>query len=182
MYSRVENGVPRHFCEALRVTVNMTGTYMFTSASTMDTYGSLYQGSFNPERPSLNQRAFDDDNGGNGQFKITDYLEAGASYILLVTTFAEQVTGPFSITGSGPRAVGFARMNITWPTTTSTMGTFNGSMPGNTTTWGMMNSSIFGSTTMGSFNRTTPMNTTTGTGKEHHVSRVPRHRPSFGSK
>jgi len=49
---------------------------------------------------------FDDDSGGDQQFRISLVLKSKKHYILLVTTFAPNVTGWFTITAVGPAPVG----------------------------------------------------------------------------
>jgi hypothetical protein len=55
--------------------------------------------------PSDNLIASDDDGGGNGQFKITRYLQFGRTYILVVTTHGSGTTGSFSIRVTGPASL-----------------------------------------------------------------------------
>ena len=118
MYSRSENSTSTHYYDAIQVIVNTTGTYNFTSSSNIDTYGFLYQGSFYPFEPSINLLVQDDDNAGNGQFKLSVFLQAGVPYTLVVTTFGERVTGEFSIIATGPSAVSFISSNSTVEITT----------------------------------------------------------------
>ena len=71
----------------------------------MDTYGCFYQTSFDPSIPSRNLIAYDDDGGGGLQFLITSSLLSGGTYILVVTTYATNVTGSYSVRAVGPAAV-----------------------------------------------------------------------------
>ncbi len=93
------------------MTVNTTGTYTFTSLSSFDTYGYLYDSYFYPFDPSSNLITQNDDSGGNGQFKLSAFLEVGVPYNLVFTTFREGETGPFSILASGPNEVYFIPVN-----------------------------------------------------------------------
>ena len=142
MYVRNDYLEGQKYYEARQVVVNMTGAYMFTSSSSMDTVGSLYQGFFDPSRQSYSQRVEDDESGGNGQFKFIDTLQAGVTYILVVTTYANLTTGPFSVTVSGPRAVSFLPANTTM-SMTSPWSMYNStSWPTyNSSSWSMYNSS-----------------------------------------
>jgi hypothetical protein len=99
------------YYEAIELHVNTTGTYTFTSLSNIDTYGYIYQGNF---YPSLNIREQDDDTGGNSQFRMTAFLRADLTYILVVTTFYASVTGPFSVVVSGSDNIYFIPINHTY--------------------------------------------------------------------
>ncbi|CAF4065660.1 unnamed protein product, partial [Rotaria sp. Silwood1] len=57
--------------------------------------------------PSSNLLVQDDESGGNSQFQFAVNLEAGATYILVVTTYSPSVTGAFSICVTGPNRVSF---------------------------------------------------------------------------
>jgi len=95
------------------VRVNTTGTYTFTSSSTIgDTYGYLYQGNFYPSYPSYNIVTQNDDGAGSGQFQLTATLRSDITYILVFTTYTQQQTGSFSITASGPDYVFFSTQII----------------------------------------------------------------------
>ena len=142
LYVRSERMGGYQYYEARQVVVNMTGAYMFTSSSSMDTVGCLYQGSFNPSRVDDNLRSEDDESGGNGQFRFIDTLQAGVTYILVVTTYTNFTTGTFSVTVSGPRNVSFLSVNTTMPMY-STWPMYNStSWPTyNSSSWSMYNSS-----------------------------------------
>ncbi|CAF3413444.1 unnamed protein product, partial [Rotaria sp. Silwood2] len=111
------NGSGVFHYEMLEIVVTLTGTYTFTCQSHADTYGYLYVNTFNSLNVNVNLIAQDNDNGGNFQFSITIVLQAGATYILVVTTYTPGVTTNFSITTSGPASI--ALPNITAMTTTS---------------------------------------------------------------
>lgn len=92
-----------YYYQAYEVRVATTGTYYFTTSSTIpDTYGYLYQGNFYPSYPSFNIYTQDDDAAGNGQFKLTATLRSDMTYILVFTTYNERTTGSFTIVASGP--------------------------------------------------------------------------------
>ncbi len=77
----------------------------------MDTYGYIYDSSFDPAFPTINLLALDDNTGGNDQFKFGNVFPSLANWILVVTTFSPGVTGAFSIFASGPALLGFSRIN-----------------------------------------------------------------------
>ncbi len=89
------------------MTVNTAGIYTFTSSSTLDTYGYIYDTYFYSFDPSTNLMNQDDDTGGSGQFKFSVFLDAGFPYTLVFTTFRADETGSFSILASGPNMVEF---------------------------------------------------------------------------
>ncbi|CAF4317101.1 unnamed protein product [Rotaria sp. Silwood2] len=104
-----------YYYQAIQVTVPTSGTYTFTSDSDLDTMGYFYDPSFDPSVPTENLVTDDDDGGDiHAQFLIEAFLEAGRTYILVVTTHGESLTGSFSVSASGPASANF--LSIT-PTT-----------------------------------------------------------------
>ncbi|CAF5047242.1 unnamed protein product [Rotaria magnacalcarata] len=101
------------YYEAIEIIVYITGTYSFTSTSSIDTFGYLYTGEFNPSNQNLNMLAYNDDYSGSNQFTLIADLEAGVSYTLVVTTFGSNVMGAFTIIVRGPTYVDFFPRNIT---------------------------------------------------------------------
>ena len=102
----IRDGAPsgsNYYYATVEVRVNTTGTYTFTSSSSIgDTFGYLYQGNFYPTYPSINIVTTDDDSAGQRQFQLTATLRSDITYILVFTTFAENQIGSFSIVASGP--------------------------------------------------------------------------------
>jgi hypothetical protein len=97
-----------------------TGTYTFTSSSTIDTYGCFYNDPVNPSYPSQNLITSDDDGAGSGnQFRVNVTLVSGRTYALIVTTYSTTVTGSFSIRTSGPAWVTMTAFTPTTSRTTS---------------------------------------------------------------
>ena len=90
----------------------------------MDTIGSLYEGHFYKYSITANLLAQDDESAGNNQFLLSSYLQAGTSYTLVITTFSQRVTGPFSITATGPGSLMFLPRNTSTPMS-STWSMFN---------------------------------------------------------
>ena len=87
------------------MTTSTSGAYTLKSSSSIDTYGCLYQGSFDPSIPSRNLIACDDDSGGSRQFLITRSLLSGGIYVLVVTTFNAGDTGSYWVIAVGPASV-----------------------------------------------------------------------------
>jgi hypothetical protein len=110
-YSRLGSvcAAPNYYYEAIQLNVVEDGIYSLWSSSTMDTYGYLYNNTFNPFNPSTNLLTMDDDSNGGGQFRLTTDLQANTTYLLLVTTYSRNVVGPFSIFVSGPNNVNLNR-------------------------------------------------------------------------
>jgi hypothetical protein len=102
------------------VIVDTTGTYDITSNGLFDSYGCLYDGSFNPLYPSQNLITTDDDGGGNRQFQISRSLQSGRIYILVVTTYSTGITGSFTIRAGGPASVYMTSITPTTPRTSIT--------------------------------------------------------------
>lgn len=102
-----------YYYEAIQLDVSISGIYRLTSNSSMNTYGYLYNGSFNPYFAQTNLLKSDDDSGTNLQFSIRFLLEMSQAYILIFTTDPPNITGPFSIVATGPAPVGWSRIPIT---------------------------------------------------------------------
>jgi hypothetical protein len=96
-----------YYYAAIRMYIRTTGRYMITCNSSMDTYGYIYAGSFNPAFPTINRIAEDDNTGGYGQFRFIRAVLSFTELILLVTTFSPNVTGTFTITIMGPESISF---------------------------------------------------------------------------
>jgi hypothetical protein len=96
-----------YYYQAIQATISTSTTYSFSSSSSIDTYGYLYESSFDPSNPSHNLIASDDDGAGDRQFQISRYLQSGRKYILVVTTYSTGTTGSFSV-----RVVGSASVSL----------------------------------------------------------------------
>ncbi len=96
------NGRSGYYYQAIEVRVATTGTYAFSTSSTIsDTYGYLYQGNFYSSYPQYNIIAQDDDSAGNRQFQLTAILRSDITYILIFTTLSPDIIGSFNIVASG---------------------------------------------------------------------------------
>jgi hypothetical protein len=121
IYMRPETTASDYYYEAIQIMVNRAGIYDIMSVSDMDTLGFLYDDTFNPSNSSWNLYKSGDDEGGNRQFKLTVYLDAGVPYTLVVSTYESSITGPFSVVATGPGNVQYTPMDSTVTiTTTST--------------------------------------------------------------
>ncbi|CAF1959045.1 unnamed protein product [Rotaria magnacalcarata] len=112
-YIRYQGDGCKFYFEAFQVTVPTIGTYSFSSNSNIDTFGYIYSGSFFPTSPSANLLAQDDQSAGNNQFQLTIILQSNVTYYLVVTTYISNVTGPYSVTVSGPQRANLILTNMT---------------------------------------------------------------------
>jgi len=119
IFSRPGSALSAYYYEAIHIIVGTTGIYNLTSYSGMDTYGFLYNGTFNSSNPLENLISQDDETGGNNQFKLTLFLETGVLYTLVVSTYGPVTIGPFSVVASGPDDAYFIPINILQTTTTT---------------------------------------------------------------
>ncbi|CAF1265617.1 unnamed protein product [Adineta ricciae] len=100
-YDRTGGGSQTYYYQAFEVRVDETGNYTFTSASSYDTYGYIYQGNFYPLMPQYNIHAKDDDGAARNQFQVTAVLRADIKYILVFTTHGPNTFGSYSVSGRG---------------------------------------------------------------------------------
>ncbi|CAF1510988.1 unnamed protein product [Rotaria sp. Silwood1] len=77
----------------------------------MNTFGYLYNNSFVPPDLSQNLVASNNDGVDNQEFRLYIWLDTVTTYVLVVTTFNPNVTGPFSINVTGLASVTFSPMN-----------------------------------------------------------------------
>ncbi|CAF1544339.1 unnamed protein product [Adineta steineri] len=104
-FSRILNTslvVQTVYTSKLTANSSRTGLYTFFSKSNMDTYGSIYKDYFNPSNPFENRLLANAFSCNQRQFRFTIALETSVTYILIVTTVYDHVTGAFSISASGP--------------------------------------------------------------------------------
>ena len=118
LYKRYPGAQPLYFYEAIQVIISAPDLVGFVSNSTADIYAYFYNGRFDPWYPLLNLLAEDDDGAGyNNQFSLNYSLNVNQIYVLVITTFNINETGPFTVTAySSSGYVHFARIII--PTTT----------------------------------------------------------------
>ncbi|CAF1172988.1 unnamed protein product [Adineta ricciae] len=109
-YRSADDIEPNHNYELIEVNVTEDGSYTLGSDSEMNTYGYLYQNKFDPFADAFVYFINENDDGGcNYQFKLTYYLYKHIKYILMITTFAPNETGSFSIFVLGPNNVTLER-------------------------------------------------------------------------
>jgi hypothetical protein len=98
------------YYQALRFNISVSGTYEFSSESSMETYGYLYRDTFDPVDPSRNLIANSNSSCANQQFWLQPFLQANSTYILLVTTLHANMTGALSVMSQGVANVSFTRL------------------------------------------------------------------------
>lgn len=102
----------------VRLVVNVDGPYRLIANSSLDTYGILYQTTFDPASPSSNIVVLDDDSGEQNGFGIRQTLTSNVEYFLVVTSYYPQQVGSFQLI-----VVGSGIVNITEITGTSPFST-----------------------------------------------------------
>ncbi|CAF3781040.1 unnamed protein product [Adineta steineri] len=105
IFVRPDKSSGHYYYQAIRVTVPTSGTYIFTSTSSKDTFGCFYSDPVDPSYPSQNLITTDDDGAGNNQFRISAALQSTRTYVLIVTTYDVNIIGSFVITVNGPASV-----------------------------------------------------------------------------
>lgn len=98
---------------AFQCNVSVSGFYSIVSFSDLDTIGYMYNGSFNPLKPSQNLVLSDDNSGGNRQFKLKASLPANYTLVLVASTYYWGAIGSMVISGSGPSLMTCSPLFIT---------------------------------------------------------------------
>ncbi|UJR24221.1 hypothetical protein I4U23_027188 [Adineta vaga] len=104
-FARPTSNSNNYYYQAFEITAPVNGAYIFTSSSTIDTYGYFYSDSFDSLNPDLNLIASNDDGDDNRQFRINIILQFQRKYILVVTTFEYNIRGDFLIKIVGPTSL-----------------------------------------------------------------------------
>lgn len=111
------------YYEATLINVATDGYFTIMINSSVQPCGYLYETNFDPSDTSLNLLRGNNDSIDNEQFKLTTFLRASSSYVLVATTFSPYVTGQFSIIVFGMSSIVFFRVPVRRTTTeTSTLG------------------------------------------------------------
>mgnify|MGYP006973174704 FL=1 len=98
-----------YYYEAIQINIIKSGSYTFSSNSSMIPYGYLYRDYFN--QFNISENLLFENCGGchHRDFKLLAYLHSNTTYILIVTTFESNVAGSVEIFASGPTIVTFNR-------------------------------------------------------------------------
>ena len=92
IYCRFGCSTPKYFYDAVQVNITTIDRYNIASQCLIDTYGYIYENSFNASKAWLNLLAQDDENEGNGQFKINVDIRTPGNFIVSVTTYSINIT------------------------------------------------------------------------------------------
>lgn len=106
-YSPTGCSFPNHYYDALELIIETTGYYRFSSNSSIGLHAYIYQDAFDPLNPSFELRAKKD---GQLGFRMTLFLRAETTYVLVVTSVNAQQIGSFSIVLAGPDDVSTGRI------------------------------------------------------------------------
>ncbi|CAF4231471.1 unnamed protein product [Rotaria socialis] len=104
-----------YYYEAILVNVSAASNVTIMSKSNVNTYGYIYENSFDPSDSSLNLLVEDDNSGDNEQFQLSAFLQPSTIYILVATTSYPYVMGTFSIIATGSHLASLTRTNARWP-------------------------------------------------------------------
>ncbi|CAF1225475.1 unnamed protein product, partial [Adineta ricciae] len=111
MFSRATLDHFKYHYEEIEIIVREKGFYVLTGNSSIDLYGHVYKDHFDRFNPKHNLIAWYGKCCNRDQFKFTLELLLNTKYILVVTTYNPNVTGPFSITVFGSNTVHLQRTN-----------------------------------------------------------------------
>ena len=103
-----------HYYEAFEINVNTSAFYMFSTESSLNAYGYLYEHQFNLYDSIDTSLAQSDHLCYDDQLRIITYLKFNITYILIITThyaYANQ-KGPFSVFVKGPDAIEIKQMSM----------------------------------------------------------------------
>ena len=111
IYSHTGCGMLDTIYEAIQVNVVKTGCYSFVRNSSDITYAYLYMDNFDPLSPLTNLLTKDDQMYQSDQLKIKGYLQSNVTYILVLAKPNFNITGSFSVLGTGPDQLRFQRLS-----------------------------------------------------------------------
>ncbi|MGI4879168.1 MAG: PEPxxWA-CTERM sorting domain-containing protein [Janthinobacterium lividum] len=94
--------------EVTGFSVSAGGTYSVIATAAYDNFLGLYAGSFDPTAPLTNALVYNDDFPKIGMSGFSSVLLAGTSYFAVATSFADGVSGAYSLEISGPGSVSIA--------------------------------------------------------------------------
>ena len=110
MYSQDCN-LQSFYYEAFEVNVPENRYYTIWSSANVDTYGYIYENSFDSLNPTANLLIKNDDGASNDQFKFEIPLYNDTTYILVVTTYFPIKTGNITINMLGLKNVTVTRLS-----------------------------------------------------------------------
>ncbi|CAF1535820.1 unnamed protein product [Adineta ricciae] len=111
-FSRTLFDHPFYYYETIEITVSKNDLYIIIGNSSIDLYGHVYKDHFERFNPAGNLIAWYGKCCNKDQFKFTLDLKINTKYILVVTTYNPNVTGPFTITIFGLNTIRLQHMNV----------------------------------------------------------------------
>ncbi|CAF1021563.1 unnamed protein product [Adineta ricciae] len=97
-----------YYYTALRLNVSTNGTYYIVSYNNFYAYGYIYNSSFMASAPDTNFLISNEDGAGYGAFLLSTNISPISSYVLVVTTYSTNVTGPYAVIVYGKGTVSFS--------------------------------------------------------------------------
>ena len=110
MFPHIDCESSDYYYETIEMKVLESGCYHLNGDNATDIYGYIYEDYFKPMPPGNNSfsqilRAYRGD-----RFELQMSLLIGIKYVLVVTTFDQNLTGEFSIIATGPANIHFNRI------------------------------------------------------------------------
>jgi hypothetical protein len=102
-----------HYYRALMITVYTAGNHTIQSNGIQDTFGYLYNNTFDPTYPSVNLLQFNDNGTSSAQFWLSMWLQPMIDYILVATTSLPLTEAAMPIVVQGPAAINLSLINAT---------------------------------------------------------------------
>ncbi|CAF2105908.1 unnamed protein product [Rotaria magnacalcarata] len=135
-YARMNGFGTNYYYEQIEATVSIAGFYTFKCTSVLDTFATIYGGSYNassnpPQTPIL---VVDDENNDNWEFSFSITFGNPGTITVLVTTYSPGVTGAYTIDASGPSDVNFVPVSASVTSTTTSTTTDTSTSTTTTTT------------------------------------------------
>ncbi|CAF1648480.1 unnamed protein product [Adineta ricciae] len=115
IYDRLEdsNFDYQYYYESYEIRTSSSNYYMFTSNSSISTYGCLYFMSFHPNYPRSNLIQSDNENKLDPQFRFTAYLDSNETYILVFTSYYPSIIANYTLIISGLTSINIKKLNST---------------------------------------------------------------------
>ncbi len=111
-------------------TIDAGGSYSFNNSASYDSYGFLYQGSFDPASPLTNVIVGNDGDsnitGADDYYGFTTNLSTGTNYFLVTTGYRNEYFGSFTTTIDGPGNVNNVNAATSVPEPFTIIGTLVG--------------------------------------------------------
>ena len=111
IFARTDCKTSNYYYEAIRMEIVQSGCYNLIGNSSIDVYGQDYKDQFNPLFPMHDLFAEDGRTYRDGHFELQTSLLNNTKYILVVTTFHQNITGTLSVLVTGPNSVNLNRIS-----------------------------------------------------------------------